>query len=594
MSRKQTKTPRDSKRKRGRHRGTEARANSDVTAHLASLGLDSPEQYRAWCRQHNLSGALTKTWQERRQERALARRDDVAAAADQEVTEHIAALGLDTVEAYSAWCRQHDLADSLHKSSRQRHKEVALHVAEQSDAALNSVRRLSRRPADTIAAIFAGQLVPEDIKTEYLRLIALEAARIEANPSTREALLELLLHAEKRAEILELSPAIPRLGAQEGNTFIRGMAALAEHADHWIRPVKAWRPKSHNPQRQFGSLARHLLARYDVPAFMDSAWFHADAATARQQQEWFRHIGDGQNIRTAELPLTLTKKMAHAFLSAPEECTVEEALRWGQIVGQGGDEALAATVNATRLGESFANEDFWGTVVHWLVIHPMLDPECVGPIVDFTHHQKYEPAEADPDADAPGAGQPAQPNFSMKSRSPLKLLRHVEEWHAVLAKETRVPPSEWEPSGIGEYAEIERDPQSSESVHWSIRELTSTKELNAEGRAMHHCVRSYAANCRRGKIAVFSLQVAMGEAPVNPREGFTRRDATRVTTIAINTRTRQITQVRGRYNALASGRFEHHQKKRGMDSVYRACLRRSRGILHQWADAENLTWGRRS
>jgi len=269
MSRKQTRTPRDPKRKRSRHRGTQARANSDAMAHLASLGLETPEQYRAWCRQHNLSGALTKTWQERRQERALARRDDVTAAADREVDEHIAALGLGTIEEYSTWCRRHDLADSLHKSSRQRQKEVALHVAEQSDAALNSVRRLSRRPADTIAAIFARQIGSEDLKTEYLRLIALEATRSEADPAARESLLELLLHVEKRAELFELSPAIPRLGAQEGNTFIRGMAALAEHADHWIRSVKTWRPKSHNPQRQFGSLARHLLAQYDVPSFMD-------------------------------------------------------------------------------------------------------------------------------------------------------------------------------------------------------------------------------------------------------------------------------------------------------------------------------------
>jgi len=594
MSRKQTKAPGGQKRRRGRHRGTEARANSDVTAHLASLGLETPEQYRAWCRRHSLSGALTKTWQERRHERALARQDDVTAAADRQVDEHIAALGLDSVEAYSAWCGQHDLTDSLHKSARQRQKELDLHAVEKSEAALSSVRRLNRRPADTIAAIFARQIAPGDLKTEYLRLIGEEAVRAEANPAAREALLELLLHVEKRGQLLDSSPAVSRLGAHEGNTFVRGLAALAGHADHWIRPVKAWRPKSHNPQRQFGTLARHLLAQYDVPAFMDTAWFHSDPTVARRQQEWFRHIGDGQNIRTADIPVTLTRKMAHVFLEAPDEFTVEEALRWGQIVGPGGDESLARAVNATRLGESFADEDFWGTVVHWLVRHPMLDPECIGPIVDFIHHQKYEPVEAAAGVDAPEVGTPAQPNFSMKSRSAIKLLRQVEEWHAVLAKETRVPPSAWEPSGIGEYAEIERDPESGESVHWSIRELTTTKELNAEGRAMHHCVRSYAANCRRGKVSVFSLQVAMGAAPGSSGDRIGPRAPTRVTTIAVNTRTRQITQVRGRYNALPSGRFEPHQKKRGMDSVYRACLRRSRGVLHQWAETENLTWGRRA
>ena len=78
-----------------------------------------------------------------------------------------------------------------------------------------------------------------------------------------------------------------------------------------------------------------------------------------------------------------------------------------------------------------------------------------------------------------------------------------------------------------------------------------------------------------------------------PGQDVTPSAPTRVMTIAVNTRTRQITQTRGRFNALPSGRFEPHQKKRVMDAAYRACLRRSRGILHQWAEAENLTWGRR-
>ena len=74
-----------------------------------------------------------------------------------------------------------------------------------------------------------------------------------------------------------------------------------------------WRPDSHNGRKQFGSLARHLLANYDVPAFMDIAWFFGEEDEARQQQGWFVHVGTGGNIRKADVPLTLTKKMAHLF-----------------------------------------------------------------------------------------------------------------------------------------------------------------------------------------------------------------------------------------------------------------------------------------
>jgi phosphoenolpyruvate carboxykinase (ATP) len=52
------------------------------------------------------------------------------------------------------------------------------------------------------------------------------------------------------------------LGDAEGNTFVEGLCALARHRSGWIRPLEDWRPESHNARRQFGSLARHFLARY--------------------------------------------------------------------------------------------------------------------------------------------------------------------------------------------------------------------------------------------------------------------------------------------------------------------------------------------
>lgn len=57
------------RRKKGRPRGATARANAELGAHLASLGLAAIEAYKVWCRQHGFSAALSKTWQERRQER---------------------------------------------------------------------------------------------------------------------------------------------------------------------------------------------------------------------------------------------------------------------------------------------------------------------------------------------------------------------------------------------------------------------------------------------------------------------------------------------------------------------------------------------
>ena len=90
----------------------------------------------------------------------------------------------------------------------------------------------------------------------------------------------------------------------------RGVIELCKDAAEWIRPLERWSPTWHNPDRQFSSLARHLWAVYDVPFFMDKAWLRGAALP----QSWFKHVGAGRNVQTAEgLPVPFTKKMAHHF-----------------------------------------------------------------------------------------------------------------------------------------------------------------------------------------------------------------------------------------------------------------------------------------
>src|SRR5262249_58428161 len=128
------------------------------------------------------------------------------------------------------------------------------------------------------------------------------------------------------------------------------LLARAMHHRRWIRPVEAWEPVGLNPRPIFASLARHLLAAYPVPGFMTSVWFERQGDWAERQQAWYVHIGAGQNIRTADLPLPYTKMMAHHFLRAPDDFSVEAALRFGQVRGLGGSRPLALAVARTRLG----------------------------------------------------------------------------------------------------------------------------------------------------------------------------------------------------------------------------------------------------
>ena len=196
---------------------------------------------------------------------------------------------------------------------------------------------------------------------------------------------------------------------------------------------------------QFNDIARHLLSRYDVPAFMDSVWFEGVGRRGRQLQEWFIHIGTGGNIRDLDTPIRLTRRMAHVFLQAPTNNTIERNLRWAQVIGMGGDERLATAVLRTRLGRKYEDDEFWGSVVLFLVNNAMMDPSWVGPIVDYVHNVKYARRRIVQDGGGVTEAPPLHPEFTMKGRSATKLLRQVEAWHGQLNRERYVDFQTWQP-----------------------------------------------------------------------------------------------------------------------------------------------------
>ena len=396
------------------------------------------------------------------------------------------------------------------------------------------------------------------------------AANAAIDKAVREALVaagkvdrtrtsfELLLLRARRSGLLDRGSVGGRSGATGCREIIAGLLALASHHKAWMRPVEEWVPIGTSPLPRFSSLARHLLAAYPVPHFMTHGWFEDRSVEARRRQGWYLHIGSGRNIRTADPPLRYTKKMAHEFLQAPDHFTVEAALRWGQVRGLGGSKELALAIAATRLGRSFEFEDFWATVVHFLVNHPDLDLNQVGPVVDYLHHQRFVPEEVFLDDGLRVELDPPQPNLSMKGRTPRSLLRQVGEWHAKLKRPRKFPLLTWKSSGIGEFRHIELEAPDGLRC-WTIRELTSSEELRREGEAMRHCVASYAGDCARRETSIWSMRFEDDE----------RRF--RIMTIEVDLATRTICQCRRRNNASAN--------------------EKAIGVMRLWAEREGLKLG---
>ena len=203
---------------------------------------------------------------------------------------HIRALGLQSEDEYRAWCRKRGLGDGLHKSNRQIQKERQFARRQQGEAALTRTRQQTRSPANTIRQLYDRTLPKGRLGADYLYKIR---GLFNAFPcgAVRRAFLEILLQAARRADLFRLDPVIPAFGAHPHNNFLDGLAALARHSEDWVRPVAEWVSPSHNPRKQFHHLACHLLARYEVPTFMDAAFFTAAQPEAGLHQAWFKHIG---------------------------------------------------------------------------------------------------------------------------------------------------------------------------------------------------------------------------------------------------------------------------------------------------------------
>ena len=467
-----------------------------------------------------------------------------------EMREHIGQLGLSSVKAYKTWCLAHNFSQGLNKNPRQLRDERETAASVRATAVMTGKRRQEREKGKE-----SKRIDWEDICDQVYRRLheSRELASFRSNISKR-VLLNTLRYLKNHSNLLDNvnddsirifgNPEIleryrPNDVIRIQGIVIRGIIALVNHHKRWIRPLETCRGRrrSRYPKKQFRSLVRHLFAAYNVPGFMDHVWFDGDGI----HQEWFIHVGAGGNIRTAPgLPLPLTKKMAHHFLKAPGDYTVEEALCYGQVYALGGNRRLVQVLRRTQLIETFGDNDFRLSVLRFFIANPMLDLAHVHPIIDYIWNQKYV---------GDGNIGPPQPNFSMKGRDPEVLLRRVEEWHRQLAREIKVK-REWPRSGIGEFDFQEGNAEKGDLKSWSIRELLTSAELAAEGRALSHCVATYGSSCSKRLTSIWSMGVG---------NEFQRKKILTIE-VSLNRGRRQgedrIMQVRGERNRLPTPKEE--------------------------------------
>ena len=230
-------------------------------------------------------------------------------------------------------------------------------------------------------------------------------AKLAAEAKAREAEQAVLkrvrkLRRERKPAAHTLSPVCRAAGRGKllrSGDYREAIKGLEKLKGRFVRDPDDFRPRSKNPDRQVAELARFLLAEYDVPGWLDASLKTWD----RRGVAWFLHLGRGGNLRTApHLPVVLTKKQAHHALAAPADLSPVQAVRWAVATDAGCRPTVAEAYATARRLEGFwvdEMEAFWATLPRWLadVAGPMFAPAQVGPVVDYLHAQRFEPAGHD-------------------------------------------------------------------------------------------------------------------------------------------------------------------------------------------------------
>ncbi|WP_197231302.1 PcfJ domain-containing protein [Novipirellula artificiosorum] len=424
-----------------------------------------------------------------------------------------------------------------------------------------------------LTGIASGEIEKDSIADPHVgRFAALISHLVQHNHRTelrkpvfrRKDLVVLLEHLQSVGCKLHDKSNRHRSLSPGGISILESLVLVAHARPQWVRPLGDWKPRTHNAKRQFHSLLRHLFDRFgEVPLFMDHAWTMGTQTGGGldpkgvEFRDWYLHLGVGRSLRDQRLPLKFTKRMAHQFKDAPADVTIPQALRWAQVIGLGGDERLARAVAGTRLADDFEHDDFWTTVLRWLMEQSMLDLVQIGPMLDYIHHQRFVPQRVFGILEDHENPQPAEPNFTMKGRTANSLLRQVEAWHRALAGSNRIQIANWKPVGIAGFEFMEGNETSGNAKIWTIRELLCSRSLVVEGRNLNHCVATYASSCSRGGTSIWTLEVE------------TNTEVDKRITIEVRPTSRTIVQARGRSNRLMK--------------------EQERGIVRRWCAQAGLT-----
>jgi hypothetical protein len=238
--------------------------------------------------------------------------------------------------------------------------------------------------------------------------------------------------------------------------------------------------------------------------------------------EFLVHLSQGHSLRTApKLAFPLTARAAHFFTQLRAEDAWDSACMKARVESVGGSAFLTRELHlhAWRLQE-WQDDAFVGRLIEYFVrFESRIPNRQIRPLLDYLHDCRQR-----------------RRDFSLKGRTPEALIRQMHAWHEELALNAQLTQvnAQWEPVPVKGLMYTDK-----EKRRFHIIQLTTAKELVEEGKALRHCVASYAGRAAKGQCSIWSMRLE------NPETGAFERKVT----VELS-RKRHIVQVRGLQNRL--------------------------------------------
>jgi len=287
------------------------------------------------------------------------------------------------------------------------------------------------------------------------------------------------------------------------NEAKRGFAGIL------VREPDAWRPKlkTRDPARLRLAAARHLFALYRAPHALEEIWLDAsglDPDEIELRKRWYVVAVRGRSLWKEEAKEWLSRKEVHWLLNPPGALGFDEAI-WQSIARSYTEDAGAALrIARSKVARTPRREMvFWREVARFFCVN-QTTLEAMDDLCDYlaARHER-------------------EPGYSVKGRTLASLRRQMREWHRDLEMVARIEAARrrafrekggqdtgrWAGSPLDDWSWT---PAAKEArmrgEQFSVMQLVTADELVAEGRAMHHCVSSYAQKCISGQASIWSLR----------------------------------------------------------------------------------------